>query len=825
MKKLLITTLIFLGLVGQALAAPPNYTYSRTILPEQNLQSELGSSTPAKAWYRIFSGGFFDVNESDGCANFVSGEITSTGIACGTGSGGGGSGESVLTRNPVTGLIYNGTTTDDIKFGPTANSTTTRAKLEVGFSLAANGSIAALGSTTLQNFTFKLATGTSATTTNFFATTASTTAFFGAGLPGVGCTGTNALTWSNGAFSCTAQAQGTVTSVSGTASRISSTGGATPVIDIDAAYVGQASITTLGTITTGVWTGTAIANANLANSTISGKALGTNLDDLTATNGTLTFSGAYNGGTARTVGLNLASANLWTASTTFAGGLSSINSTSTNATSTNFFATTASSTNFFGAGLSGGSGCAGSTFLQYDGAGKFSCGTPAGGSGGGNSKWATTTNGVAIYPNGGATTGLVIGGVATTTGTNFQIIPQAGIMPLSIGDGVNPSYFEVERLGNIGVGTSTSNWSLQVASSTPYLAITDTNAPLNLKHWLISNRDGTLVLGNGNDALTSTTTAVTITSAGNASTTALSSTAGSFFATASGQVTIGTGAPAIVGSSVAKLTVQNTAGSAIANFVSTDAQQGVLSVRTNGASTFMTPIFRGTRSHGTNASPSAVQVNDGIFSLAGCGFIDGTTDTCSAFIDMAAESNWTALTNSPSYIGFSTTNVGATNGNSTERLRINSMGNIGIGTTTPNWLLQVASTTPFIAITDTDSTLNKKHWLISAVDGIFRIGTSTDTFTATSTVFGLKNGHEFSSTTAPTLSSGVVDGTDSYGNVTGCSSACTVTFAAPYERRPTCVVTPETGSVANTFSYTVSATAIVVTETGLGVFDYMCKGQ
>lgn len=55
---------------------------------------------------------------------------------------------------------------------------------------------------------------------------------------------------------------GTVTSVTGTASRITSTGGATPVIDISASYVGQASITTLGTITTGTWTGTAIAVAN-----------------------------------------------------------------------------------------------------------------------------------------------------------------------------------------------------------------------------------------------------------------------------------------------------------------------------------------------------------------------------------------------------------------------------------------------------------------------------------------------------------------------------------------------------------------------------------
>lgn len=50
-----------------------------------------------------------------------------------------------------------------------------------------------------------------------------------------------------------------VTSVSGTVNRISSTGGNTPVIDIDAAYVGQASITTLGTVATGTWNATNIA--------------------------------------------------------------------------------------------------------------------------------------------------------------------------------------------------------------------------------------------------------------------------------------------------------------------------------------------------------------------------------------------------------------------------------------------------------------------------------------------------------------------------------------------------------------------------------------
>lgn len=54
---------------------------------------------------------------------------------------------------------------------------------------------------------------------------------------------------------------GSVISVSGTSNRITSTGGTTPVIDIAATYVGQTSITTLGTIATGTWNATAISAA------------------------------------------------------------------------------------------------------------------------------------------------------------------------------------------------------------------------------------------------------------------------------------------------------------------------------------------------------------------------------------------------------------------------------------------------------------------------------------------------------------------------------------------------------------------------------------
>lgn len=78
----------------------------------------------------------------------------------------------------------------------------------------------------------------------------------------------------SGTLALTSDLTGYVTSVSGTANRITSTGGTTPVIDISATYIGQASITTLGTITTGVWQGTKI-----------GLAFGGTNADLSATGG------------------------------------------------------------------------------------------------------------------------------------------------------------------------------------------------------------------------------------------------------------------------------------------------------------------------------------------------------------------------------------------------------------------------------------------------------------------------------------------------------------------------------------------------------------
>jgi hypothetical protein len=70
----------------------------------------------------------------------------------------------------------------------------------------------------------------------------------------------------NGLLTQTAADTFTGRTITGTASRISITDGngvlGNPTIDIDTAYVGQTSITTLGTVTTGTWTATTIALAN-----------------------------------------------------------------------------------------------------------------------------------------------------------------------------------------------------------------------------------------------------------------------------------------------------------------------------------------------------------------------------------------------------------------------------------------------------------------------------------------------------------------------------------------------------------------------------------
>ena len=101
---------------------------------------------------------------------------------------------------------------------------------------------------------------------------------------------------SNGLVTKTSAGTFTSRTITGTAAKITVTDGdgvaGNPTLTIASDYVGQASITTLGTITTGVWTGTAIAVANGGTGSTTAAAARTALSAAGLFNGSLTGDGA-----------------------------------------------------------------------------------------------------------------------------------------------------------------------------------------------------------------------------------------------------------------------------------------------------------------------------------------------------------------------------------------------------------------------------------------------------------------------------------------------------------------------------------------------------
>lgn len=80
--------------------------------------------------------------------------------------------------------------------------------------------------------------------------------------------------------------------------------------------------------------------------------------------------------------------------------------------------------------------------------------------------------------------------------------------------------------------------------------------------------------------------------------------------------------------------------------------------------------------------------------------------------------------------------------------------------------------------------------------------------------------------TSPSLSTNSSDfaGTVTVGSV---ASGCTVTFGNTFTNTPTCIVSEQTMSLTNSLAYTVSTTALTLTETSFGgvKFDFVCVGH
>lgn len=220
------------------------------------------------------------------------------------------------------------------------------------------------------------------------------------------------------------------------------------------------------------------------------------LANLTATDTTLTFSGTYTGATARTIGLNLANANSWTALQTFANATTTLLSATYASSTTGFFGALTVSGNTYLASTSIGDG---TNYTKIDADGDFfTVGT---------ADYLVAANKYAFRYSADEDYGLYFDGTnARYEFRDSTAAPTAWISAL----GTTASYIKF----NTGIGTTTPASLLNIASTDPYFIITDTNAGVNLQHWFLHSASGAFTIGTVSDSLATITTYLTITSAG-----------------------------------------------------------------------------------------------------------------------------------------------------------------------------------------------------------------------------------------------------------------------------------------------------------------------
>lgn len=454
-----------------------------------------------------------------------------------------------------------------------------------------------------------------------------------------------------------------------------------------------------------------IPNSSLSNSTISGIALGSNLANLSATDTTLTFSGTYNGGTARTVGINLGNANTWTALQQF-----SLASSTQLSAYRGYFGATATTTIDTAGNVVIPSGATLTNTGKSDGCASWSSGVltslgTACGSGGSSAFEIATTTDIAV-PN-----------VAYFTQTSGRT-----------------------TLGSVATGTiSSANSALTVTgsrytlggSTTFTVSTTSTNMFVGTPGQVLSYGTATGWTG---VATTTFSTGLTYTGATNAVTVNTSQNIATLSnLTSNGIVfTSGGGGTLNVGAFTANtIPYVNGAGTGLAFTATSSLNLGIAGGGTNAtacANTNGVWYYDGTRFVcNANTTTGTILIgNNAAPSFTATPTI-GTSVTVPLVIGgTAVGSSLEFRATSGAGVGAEFTKFSIGNNGAIEFGRIQENG-FGIGTTSPRWNLTISSSTrPQLALTD--GSLTNNPWTFRSAGGFLYIATSSASTFATTTL-------------------------------------------------------------------------------------------
>jgi hypothetical protein len=268
-------------------------------------------------------------------------------------------------------------------------------------------------------------------------------------------------------------------------------------------------------------------------------------------------------------------------------------------------------------------------------------------------------------------------------GADGQMIRGRGALTFRIGNffsGIDTEQMRLTEAGNLGIGTGNPRSRLDVAGTIraerflvvkPKPAGADKTAANTLSTDVVDPGQS-LISGSG----TQDRIAKWTDNSGTLGDSAITET--------SGNVGIGTATPGsklVVSANSATLPP----ATGVARFADADGVQTAVFADAFGTN----PIFNVRRANGTAASPSALQANQIIGVIGASGYGASAYMGTRARVAFVASENWTNTANG-TYLTFNTTANGTAVGGGVERLRVDNAGRVGIGTPTPNSMLDVA---------------------------------------------------------------------------------------------------------------------------------------